>query len=351
MRLWSRGVAALIIAAVNGGGAGCSSSEIVRVVDLRADFRDIWKGREQPETGKETSPEGRVSIEFSVPLKADLRVGDYIPVSADARCKGTIPAVRDESPSAGQAPPTVLSLLASRPLVGGCSYRFSIPAAVRVSSHGGRLATPLTVTFRVAKWNGSPALRELAQTSHDLSTRTLTMFMTRPGINAPVDEALIRYQDEIGIPGSDLRPSGDWKPSFVSRTEVQKQYVQCAHGYEVSGHGYLVLAENGMFRSALGHVLPGVPAMAPPQLTAAVALQKALDHLGLAPPPWVTNPAVVHAPVGRLRIERGRRAQSRDFALAWYFALGDEGGLMVRGVSVEAHSGEVLDVDSVSLVE
>jgi len=342
----NRFVAVLIVVASSRVTIGCSSPEVVRVLDLHADFRDIWQGREQPETGKETSPDAKVRVQFNVPLKSDLAVGEYIPVSADAVCKRTVPAVRDESDSANQAP-TILSLMASQPLVGGCRYRFSIPTTAPVSSRGAHLAAPLTVTFRVAKGHASPAARELINVSRDVPTHTLTLFTVRPGINAPVDEALIRYQDEIGIPASDLRPSGEWTGSFVSRTELEKRYLQYAHGYEVFGAGYMVQAEGGMFRSAVGKVFPGIPAPAPPRLTSPMALQKAIEYLGLTPPPWVNNPA--DAPAGRLLIlQQSPDTKPTDFALVWSFALGRKAGIpLYSGIDVDAHSGEILRANKV----
>jgi len=115
----------------------------------------------------------------------------------------------------------------------------------------------------------------------------------------------------------------------------------------------MVLSEKGMFRSALGHVMPGIPALAPPQLTSPMALQKALDHLVLAPAPWDANPAAAHAPVGRLLIvQKSPQAQPTDFALAWYFALGHEAGVpLYSAVSVDARSGEILRADKAQIVE
>ncbi len=230
--------------------------------------------------------------------------------------------------------------------VRGCSYRFSIPTTVAMTAHGQHLAAPLSVPFRVASWSGPAAPRELLEDSHDSATHTLRSFRARPGIHTPVDEALLRYQDEIGIPASALLPQGDWRSSFFGHLR-QRSYAQYAFGYPVSGYGYSVLAENGLFHSAVGKVMPNVPAFGEPRLSSAAALQVALDYLKIDVAPWVKTPATAHAPVGHLVIGAEITApKPSDFFLAWYFPLGHDTGIGFLGIEVDANTGKVTRAES-----
>lgn len=52
----SRSISSLVVGVVSSAyGPACTSNDI-QIVDLHADFRDIWAGRETAETGKQADP-------------------------------------------------------------------------------------------------------------------------------------------------------------------------------------------------------------------------------------------------------------------------------------------------------
>ena len=331
----------------------CSCRRTVEISDLHADFRDIWKGYETPETGKEVRPEAKVTLEFSAKPKAELSVGSYYPTEEVAsflpaseprptmprRCGEEVPAVRSSSePSEasvfshsfaiGAKRPNAITLAASRPLVKGCVYEFRIPSDVPISDDGARLGKSLAVRFRVGP---GYLLSELTDVHFQPVGKS--RFRARAGVNTPVAEALLRYQPWIKIAVTDLVPG---KPQAASRTF----YQQYAHGYRVDAEGYLITTDAGMFRSAEGELAPDVPEPAAPRLDSAAALRIALAYLGVAEPPWNKPPEA------ELYL-RAMRSSNRPpvTRLVWGFQTAAGSGVAnLQSMTVDATSGEVVDI-------
>ncbi|HEX2657561.1 MAG TPA: hypothetical protein VHU40_04790, partial [Polyangia bacterium] len=70
----------------------CSATS-VSVVDLHADFRDIWKGLEAPQTGKEATPNLSVGIDFSATVVPAQVTGQFLPQPAGGACGAAVPTV------------------------------------------------------------------------------------------------------------------------------------------------------------------------------------------------------------------------------------------------------------------
>jgi choice-of-anchor A domain-containing protein len=60
------------------------------VVDLRADFRDIWSGRETAATGKQTDPDATVAMDFNATVQPALVAGQFTPIQTGGACGGPI---------------------------------------------------------------------------------------------------------------------------------------------------------------------------------------------------------------------------------------------------------------------
>jgi len=242
---------------------------------------------------------------------------------------------------------TSVTLMPSQPLVRGCPYRFSIPDTLALSSGAGCLDVPLNVTFRVARDRLAPSDRELTDTQLDPSNHTLRRFIARAGINGTIAEALARFEGAIGISVADLVP-GAPKPSFISRTQLVTAYGQVAQGYPVSGYGYLVSSEGGLFRSAVGNVMPNLPLFPAPSVTSANALANMLSSLKITQPPWVTKPTIYHAPTGILTVMPTKEFPApSDFKLVWSFRLGRNAGIAdPESVQVDASNGSVVGRDT-----
>jgi choice-of-anchor A domain-containing protein len=215
-----------------------------------------------------------------------------------------------------------VALMPAQPLARGCTYQFSIPSNTALTSSNACLNVPLSVTFRVSKDRTAPADRELVDTQLDSATKTLGLLVARAGINAPVLEALARYEAAIGVSVADL-VAGPPKPSFISRTQPVTAYQQVSQGYSVSGYGYTVSSQNGLFRSAVGRLAPALPVFPTTSVTQASALQTVLSSLHISQAPWVAQPASFHAPVGVLVILPVKQfPTSSDFKLVWSFRFG-----------------------------
>ena len=62
--------------------ASCASST-VKVVDLHADFSDIWKGRETADTRKQTDPRPSVGVDFNTTVVPTQVTASFVPVTTD----------------------------------------------------------------------------------------------------------------------------------------------------------------------------------------------------------------------------------------------------------------------------
>jgi len=75
------------------GGPACRSND-VQIVDLHADFRDIWAGRETAETGKQAEPDAPVVVDFSTTVDPARLAAQFIPVDNKRPCGSAVAATR-----------------------------------------------------------------------------------------------------------------------------------------------------------------------------------------------------------------------------------------------------------------
>ena len=95
---------------------GTCTSSTVKVVDLQADFRDIWKGRETADTGKQSDPTLKVGVAFNTTVVPAQVTAQFVPVKTDGTCGPTVSATLASSLTASQAWGTVTTNVARAPL-------------------------------------------------------------------------------------------------------------------------------------------------------------------------------------------------------------------------------------------
>ncbi len=133
--------------------AACTSSSIT-VLDLQADFRDIWKGTETPDTGKQTDPIPTVGVDFSSTVQPSQVAAQFVPVNTDGTCGPTVPASSGSSvvASAVWGTATSDSARAPNPSAFNVFVRDTISGIV---SAGGAVAAGGDVTLSSMAINGT----------------------------------------------------------------------------------------------------------------------------------------------------------------------------------------------------
>lgn len=317
---------------------GCTSND-VQVVDLHSDFRDIWAGREVPETGKQAEPNVPVVVDFSTPIDPARVAAQFVPVMNDRKCGNAIAAtaIGSASPS-----PSAVALRPAQALVSGCSYKFTIPSSPALTAGGKCLNKSLSVTFKVAGAHSTRLIRELTGVHSDGALKTVSAFQARPGINTPVSEIWSRYASVIGSPT--LVAVGTPRPYPLVAGQIMTYYQQFHQGYPVADHGYQVYTEGGIFRDAHGRIAGNLPRTLPTPISQAAALQAALQYLKLQTPPWVTDPAKNSPPTMALALvsQAIDPVNADDFKLLWEVGLMGSGVPDPVGLEVDAASGQVV---------
>jgi len=326
-----------------------SSARQVHIVDLHASFREIWLGLEQSGTGKEAEPTEHVTLHLDSPTSGNVSGLEFFPVAGQG-CDGPIVAAVSQKTIANR-----LELAPQKPLRRGCSYEFVVPESAPIARNGASLATPLRVRFRVAAAALTPAQRELEPFASDPVTKTLRSFSARPGINTPVRAALERYQDEIGIPASDLRPfAAAAMPALASNTEAKsydQYYRQYRGAYLVAGYGYMISARNDIFGSAFGKVMPKLPAFGQPRVSEAAALKRVAIELAPAVLSWDVPDSHIQKPRGVLElVQNPPNTPGAPFVPVWHFDLPNS-GTDWRYVEVDVRSGKVVRKKKIQIVE
>jgi choice-of-anchor A domain-containing protein len=88
----SQRVSLLVVGVVlSACGLACRSND-VQIVDLHSDFRDIWAGRETPETGKQAEPDVPVVVDFSTTVDPARVTAQFLPVDNNKPCGSAIAA-------------------------------------------------------------------------------------------------------------------------------------------------------------------------------------------------------------------------------------------------------------------
>jgi hypothetical protein len=313
-------------------------------LDLHASFREIWQGAEQWSSGKEADPAEHVTLDLDSPASGNAAGIVFSPVEGKG-CKDPIAAAPTNKTTGAK-----LELAPLSPLARGCTYEFVVPETTQLTTNGGHLTAPLRVPFRVCESNLTPALRELEHVQSDPDTRTLKVFSSRAGLNTPVREALERYEDAIGVPAAELEQS--ITPSAETGPISWHLYVQHHGAYVVPGFGYLIRAENGFFRDALGKVMPKLPAFGVPRLSETEALKRATNALALAPPPWDAPGNHFQRPRGLLElIQDPTNAAGAGFVPVWGFRFDGSGYTALSSIEIDVQTGKVVARDAFHIVE
>ena len=134
-------------------GPACANHN-VQVLDVRADFRDIWAGRETAATGKQADPRGQAAVDFSTTVQASFVNATFTPVDTSGKCGGVVAA----TPGATIAGPAVWGTQTSdlsRPTAPSPFNLFVRETASGVVSAGGPVAAGGDVTFSSFSVNGT----------------------------------------------------------------------------------------------------------------------------------------------------------------------------------------------------
>lgn len=104
----------------------CSANPLT-LVDIQADFRDIWRGFESPDTGKQQDPRASIGLVFDHPIPSES-VNAYIRQLGDAQCDDEIVRV--------MIPPSSATWLHWTPELPGAQYPGGFNAFVHESIIG-----------------------------------------------------------------------------------------------------------------------------------------------------------------------------------------------------------------------
>jgi choice-of-anchor A domain-containing protein len=74
------------------GAAGSCKSSSLGVLDIHGDPREIWKGLEQVDSGKQADPKLVVTLDFSASTQASSLVTSFVPTAQDGSCGAAVPA-------------------------------------------------------------------------------------------------------------------------------------------------------------------------------------------------------------------------------------------------------------------
>jgi choice-of-anchor A domain-containing protein len=131
--------------------ASCTSST-VKVVDLHADFRDIWKGTETAATGKQADPTVKVGIDFNTTVVPAQVTAQFVPVNTDGSCGPTVAATLASSLTASQVWGTVTTDSVRAPVPSALNVRDGITGIV---SAAGAIAAGGDVVLSGMSVNGT----------------------------------------------------------------------------------------------------------------------------------------------------------------------------------------------------
>jgi choice-of-anchor A domain-containing protein len=183
----------------------------------------------------------------------------------------------------------------------GCEYHLIVDP-FPATPDGGCLSTSFLQPFLVNEGQKTAFDREVTARRFARRPNVPEFFAAKEGINTPIDEVFDRYLGSLSLrKGVDeLLPVGISVASPLHPAREIQRFRQVFHGVPVEGYGYLVAHENGIFRSAVGQLLPAIDEA----ITAAVSEQQALDtaiaFVAPAVRPWEANPPTGSAPQAEL---------------------------------------------------
>ena len=134
-------------------GPTCSGSA-VRVLDLRGDLREIWKGLETADAGKQADPNLTVGIDFNATVRPSQVAGHFLPDSSDGKCGTAVAATVTGSVIAPQVWGAAGSN-ATRPTVPGRYNVFVRDGVTGIVSSGGAVAAGGDVRLSSMSVNGA----------------------------------------------------------------------------------------------------------------------------------------------------------------------------------------------------
>lgn len=331
----------------------CQNSNLA-LTDVRADFRDIWLGREDAETGKRTEAFPAIELTFNEPVDAkqlSARLVGLVPGDTDAPVDCIDTYDRPVEPTTyhnvhlfgqtddGSSTGTTLRMMSGAHLRAGCQYQLVIDRFPATQS-GSCMPETYSLTFKVADKAKTAFDREMASRRYQRFQRAPTSFTAAPGINSTVDAALQRYGSALGLrEGVDsLVAITAGAPSPMTPGQSVTLYRQHYRGVPIDGYGYLIQHEAGTFRSASGNLLSHVDPSVTPTIAATSAVSNALQYVHPAKRPWETNPQVP-APSAQLLLQRQPQAPS---ALKLIWRVRFSGIPEATHVDVDAQNGSVL---------
>jgi hypothetical protein len=271
----------------------------LEILDVQADFRDIWAGRETIDTGKRTSRNPRIVLRFGHEVPPNGITASLIG-SVGGGAGAPADCVDAPGPPAGEQvhrivlraealEPRALRLIAPESLRGGCRYTLNVLSSPPVSSKTCPSFGDM-VTFRTVTDDSTAFERETEKVHYD-SARHFTSFHVKAGIHTPVDDALARYADAFKLrPGIDtLRRRAPPVESSLVPGQKQAVYEQYYFDLLVYGSQCIAWQRDGILSSAECFVVPGVVANLDDLRSEQDAVQRAAKIIRAKEPSWTPD--------------------------------------------------------------
>jgi choice-of-anchor A domain-containing protein len=229
----------------------------------------------------------------------------------------------------------------------GCRYELRFGHGPLTTS-GSCLPASGGVHFYVAPEDVTRFDRETNRRRYRSHERAPVGFSARDGVNTLVSDALARYTEALNLrPGIDsLTPDAPPRPSPVDPAREVSFYQQRYRGIPVEGHGYLVTEEAGLFRSAVGYVLPGLALSGTPATAQEHAIDVAVSHVNPATRPWTGPNPTADPPTAELLFAMPSSGTEALPRLSW--RVGFSGIMEARWADVDALTGTVIRVQPVA---
>lgn len=184
--------------------------------------------------------------------------------------------------------------------------------------------------------------REINIRREDPKTGIPNWIEVRPDIKVSIAHFWKRYEQFLRIPPAALEKGAPRPDRLGAGTLTFFQQVHL--GYPVANGGYLVEAENGLVRNAMGKFIVGLPASLPHPISQKAALDVAIGFLRLqGPPPWtLPNSAGYHPPEPTLSL--APEGPDGSYKLIWWVSFAGTGlGFRANGeIAIDAASGAII---------
>jgi alpha-tubulin suppressor-like RCC1 family protein len=311
---------------------GACRDASLSVVDVEADFRDIWAGRENSSTGKESDALPSITLRFNRPIEPGRLSGRLVGLTAGTKDEPTNCVDSNGAPLSAHVMHQALLVTDSnlalsdtvtvrpdRRLRAGCEYRLIVNADP-LTANGSCLASAFHQSFLVTASKKTKFDRETGKRRYQGIPRIPVYFEARTGVRTPTDRIFERYGGDLGLrPGIDSFSATTSASTSPFRAGRQiRRFGQLYRGIPVKGMGYTVEEDDSIFDWAVGRWLPGIETSVIPTLSSEQAVDAALAHVSPQIVPWQTDPPTAAPPTAELVLKPvNARALPPELRLLW----------------------------------